>query len=234
MASRLDIGFFKYAKKVNRVIEITDREAYIPAVRDNPERRVPLPNKRAKTFQERETELEVRYEKMEELDASIEVERQTLLALVKSYRETGSGVAAVVVQNQKVATLMESRRALAHPQVWIESIKGATLMDVFESNRDKRKVPGKYIYQVKRRVEPISSLYEYVQQEAPVPQAPIMPSILETIVGAPTAGAPTAGAPTGAPTTGVPKAEASAASAQRGAIVQQAKKAFTLAKKPTQ
>jgi hypothetical protein len=156
----LDAKFFRKAKKANRAVEITDTEAIIPAVKTNPEIRVALPNRRIRTFEERQEALEVRRGNIEELEEKIEVERKKLLELVKSYRLVGAGAADVVVQNQKIKELMERRSALARPEIWIEDLEGLTLKDVFESKRDIRKI-GKNVsvYQVKRRVEPITSLY---------------------------------------------------------------------------
>ena len=219
MAFRLNKDFFKKVTKVNRAIEITDTQAFIPAVKDAPEIRVALPNRRPKTFLERETELEERHEKLIQLEETIEVERANLLTLVKSYRETGSGVAPVVVQNQKVAELMAQRKALAYPEVWIEELKGINLKEIFESKRDTRKVDGK-VFQVKRRVEPIISLYEDIRKEDLPASVAAPASFLDTIADAI---APVAEKKTTA---------AQAASVQRGAIVQQVKKSFTLAKKP--
>jgi len=154
----MDVKFFRKAKKVNRAVEITDTEAVIPAVKDSPEIRVPLPNRRAKTLQEREAVVRERYAAVETLEVQIENERKKLLDLVKAYRMIGSGAAEVVVQNLKIKGLMEQRSALARPEVWIEEIKGLTLVDIFESKRDIRKI-GSKVYQVKRRLEPLASLY---------------------------------------------------------------------------
>ena len=53
---------------------------------------------------------------------------------------------------------MNKRSALSRPSQWIEELNGLTLKDVFESKRDVRKI-GSTVYQIKRRVEPIESLY---------------------------------------------------------------------------
>ena len=158
MAYQLDAKFFRKAKKVNRAVEITDNHAIIPAVKDSPEIRVKLPNRRLKTMDERKVELDGRYEKIAELEDSIEVERRRLMELAKVHRESGIGGAEVVVQNLKIQTLMDRRRELRYPEVWIEDIEGLTLVDVFASKRDVRKI-GADLYQVKSRVEPIESLY---------------------------------------------------------------------------
>jgi len=158
MASQLDTAFFRKAKRVNRAIEIFDHEAVIPAVKEKPEVRVKLPIRRLKTFEERTAFIQENREKIELLDGEIEQERKNLLDLIKTYRSTGSGVSDVVATNHKVKGLMERRTALLSPERWIEGIPGLSLKDVFESKRDIRKI-GAHVYQIKRRVEPIESLY---------------------------------------------------------------------------
>ena len=158
MTSQLDVTFFRKAKKVDRAIQILDYEAVIPAVKEKPEVRVKLPNRRVKTFEERQAVIQENLEKLEILDNEIEVERKALLDLVKIYRTTGSGVSDVVATNLKVKGLMERRSALLNPDKWIEELKDLTFKDVFASKRDVRKI-GAPIYQIKRRVEPIQSLY---------------------------------------------------------------------------
>lgn len=154
----LDSKFFRKAKRVNRAVEITDTEAVIPAVRDSAEIRVALPNRRLKTFEERQQVIDDRHQQIATLEDQIVIERKKLLELVKTYKAVGAGVAEVVVQNLKIKELMEQRAALARPQTWIEELESLTLKDVFASKRDVRKI-GAPVYQVKRRVEPITSLY---------------------------------------------------------------------------
>jgi hypothetical protein len=86
--------------------------------------------------------------------------------------------------NLKVQGLVERRSSLVTPQKWIEEIPGLTLKDVFASKRDIRKI-GSSVYQIKRRVEPIESLYVDVgaQAEDAVTKAQ-EPSILSTLTGA--------------------------------------------------
>lgn len=165
MAYQLDAKFFRKAKKVNRAVEITDTHAVIPAVKDSPEIRVALPNRRPKTMEERGEVLEERFSQISELEEEIEVERRRLMELIKAYRATPvagvtevAGVAEIVVQNLKIQNLMDRRRSLRYPEAWIEPLGGLTLVDVFASKRDARKLDG-YVYQVKNRVEPIESLY---------------------------------------------------------------------------
>jgi len=177
MAAQLDLKFFKKAKKVDRAIEITDNEAIIPAVKDSPEIRVKLPNRRLKTFEERLLILEERTNNLTEIEEEIEVERKRLLALVKSFNQTNSGASEVVAQNLKIQGLMEKRSAIDRPEKWIEDLTGLTLKDVFESKRDIRKIgSGAIVHQIKRRVEPISSLYIDFEAEAkavePIIEAP--------------------------------------------------------------
>ena len=157
MATQLDAKFFRRAKKVNRAVEITENQAFIPAVKDSPEIRVTLPNRRLKSLEERKDEIEDRILQVSSIEEEIEVERKTLLTLVKQFHENGSA-SEVVAQNLKVKALMEKRSSLARPEKWIEELDGLSLKDVFASKRDDRKI-GVPVYQVKRRVEPISSLY---------------------------------------------------------------------------
>jgi hypothetical protein len=158
MAAQLDAKFFRKAKKVNRAVEITDNQAFIPAVKDSPEIRVNLPNRRPKTFEERTAEIKERMAQISSIEDEIETERKTLLTLVKSYNESGSGVSDVVAQNLKVKGLMEKRSGVARPEKWIEELEGVSFKDIFASKRDDRKI-GAPVYQIKRRVEPITSLY---------------------------------------------------------------------------
>ena len=165
MAYQLDAKFFRKAKKVNRAVEVTDTYAVIPAVKDSPEIRVPLPNRRPKTMEERGEVLEERFSQISELEQEIEVERRRLMELTKSYRAAPvagvtrvAGVAEIVVQNLKIQNLMDRRRSLRYPEAWIESLGGLSLVDVLASKRDARKLDA-IVYQVKNRVEPIESLY---------------------------------------------------------------------------
>jgi hypothetical protein len=169
--------FFKKAKKVDRAIEIRDNEAVIPAVKDSPEIRVKLPNRRLRTIEERKAIQEERVNKLTEVEEEIEVERKRLLTLVKTFNQTNSGASEVVAQNLKIQGLMEKRSAIDRPEKWIEDIAGLTLKDIFESKRDIRKIgSGVVVHQIKRRVEPITSLYIDFEAEAkavePVIEAP--------------------------------------------------------------
>jgi hypothetical protein len=181
MAFQLDAKFFRKAKKVDRAIEITDNEAFIPAVRDSPEIRVKLPNRRLRTFEERQAVNEERLEQLSLIEEEIEVARKALLALVKSYNESGFGTGEIVAQNLKVKGLMEKRSAIDRPEKWIEELADLTLKDVFESKKDSRKLgKGVMVYQIKRRVEPIRSLY--VDFEAAALAAEEVPVIPEAAV----------------------------------------------------
>ena len=169
MASQLDAKFFRKAKKVDRAIEITDNEAIIPAVKDSPEIRVKLPNRRLRTIEERKAVLEERTNNLTEIEEEIEVERKRLLALVKTFNQINSGASEVVAQNLKIQGLMEKRSLIDRPEKWIEDIAGLTLKDVFESKRDIRKIGSGamgIVHQIKRRVEPISRLYIDFEAEA--------------------------------------------------------------------
>jgi hypothetical protein len=165
MTSQLDVKFFRKAKKVNRAVEITDNYAIIPAVKDSAEVRVPLPNRRLKTIEERQAEQEERLAKLTSIEEQVEIERKGLLDLIKVYRQTKTGAANVVIQNLKVKELMEQRSRLVRPEKWIEELDGLSFKDIFASKRDDRKI-GSAVLQVKRRVEPISSLYVDLGAEA--------------------------------------------------------------------
>jgi hypothetical protein len=60
---------------------------------------------------------------------------------------------------------MEKRSRLSRPQTWIETLAGLSLKDVFASNRDVRKI-GDDVFQIKRRVEPLTSLYVDLEEAA--------------------------------------------------------------------
>jgi hypothetical protein len=184
MASQLDAKFFRKAKKLNRAVEITDNQAFIPAVKDSPEIRVQLPNRRPKTIEERTTELNERTMEIAIVEEQIEVERKALLELVKVFKN-GGPASEVVAQNLKVKGLMEKRSSLARPAKWIEELSGLSFKDVFASKRDDRKI-GAPVYQVKRRVEPITSLYvdlaAAVVAAEPIVQAPELPAVKAPVV----------------------------------------------------
>lgn len=150
--------FFKKAKKVGRNIVITDNEAIIPAVGDTPEVRVALPNRRLKTVEERQAAIDARVADISALDEEIETERMSLMDRVEAFKNLGTGAADVVIQNQKIRMLMERRSALARPVVWIEELGSLTRVDILENKTDKRSL-GHDVYQLTRRVEPITSLY---------------------------------------------------------------------------
>lgn len=207
--------FFTKASVSNRTVQVTDIDAILPAIGDKGEVRVRLPTRRLKTVDERQGDLQNRYEEIATLEESIETERKTLLDLVKAFRETGTGGMEVVIKNDKIKTLMEKRSRLAHPLRWIEGVEGLNFKDIFESKRDVRKL-GTTVFQVKRRVEPIEGLY------------------VDLGLGA---AAPTA-APTVAPTTAVPTISEvfdsilgtpeDSAKAKGAIIAQQKKKSFKL------
>ena len=212
MAAQLDAKFFRKAKKLNRAVEITDNQAFIPAVKDSPEIRVPLPNRRPKTIEERTAELNERMVQISTVEEQVEVERRALLELVKAYN--GGGPASeVVAQNLKVKALMEKRSSLARPSKLIEELDGISFKDVFASKRDDRKI-GAPVYQIKRRVEPISSLYVDLAAEA---------AAAEPAVVAPELPAPKA------PTV---KAAKTVAEAAQGAIIGQKKRTVIKLGKP--
>ena len=158
MGSQVNRDFFKKAKKVDRAIELRDNEAVIPAVKERAEVRARLPNRRLLSFEERAAIIQSRTDTINELEEEIEVERKLLLDAVKAYELTKYGASDVIAQNLKVKSLMEKRSKLSRPEVWIEALDDLTLKDIFESKRDDRKI-GATVYQIKRRVEPILSLY---------------------------------------------------------------------------
>ena len=205
MTSQVNRDFFKKAKKVDRAIEIRDNEAVIPAVKERAEVRARLPNRRLLTIEERASILEERKDQMVSLEEQIEVERKLLLEAVKVYESTKSGASAVVAQNLKVKGLMEKRSAISRPEKWIEGLNGLTLKDIFSSKRDDRAI-GAEVFQIKRRVEPILSLYVDMES-APVAAASTAAAAAST--------APIASAPIAAP---IPK---TALEAAQGAIIGQ-------------
>ena len=219
MASQLDTAFFRKAKRANRAVEIFDHEAVIPAVKEKPEVRVKLPIRRLKTIEERKAFVQENRDKIEILDGEIEQERKNLLELVKAYRTTGSRVSEVVATNLKVKGLMERRSVLLSPERWIEELDGLTFKDVFASKRDVRKI-GANVYQIKRRVEPIESLYvnlaapQALQGEGEAgPPAPAAPAASLAAAAAATAAAAAASA----------QAPRTAAEAAQGVIIGQKK-----------
>jgi hypothetical protein len=187
MASQLDAKFFRKAKKLNRAVEITDNQAFIPAVKDSPEIRVSLPNRRIKTIEERTSELNERMIELTGVEEQIEVERKALLELVKAFK-SGGPASEVVAQNLKVKALMEKRSSLARPEKWIEDLEGLSFKDVFASKRDDRKI-GTPVYQIKRRVEPITSLYVDLAAAA-VAAEPVIEAPELSVVKAPVTAAP--------------------------------------------
>lgn len=218
---RLDAKFFRRAKKLNRAVEITDSHAYIPAVKDDPEIRVPLPNRRPKTMEERQAELDEKLEQIGTLDEEIEVERRALIDLTRKYTALKSGAADVVVQNLKIQALMEKRKALQYPERFIEELKGVTLKDIFQSKRDMRKVDGGVLFQITHRVEPITSLYVDLTNAATGSEDDAAPA---SLFAAPTVKATSAATGTA---TAKPKA---AEEAKVGAIIGQTKKVLKLKK----
>lgn len=221
----MDAKFFRKAKKVNRAVEYTDSEAVIPAVSGSAEIRVALPNRRPLTIEERHEAIKLRYDEIAVIDGEIESERKSLLQLIKNYQSDGRAN-DVVVQNLKIKGLMDRRSKLAYPEKWIEELSGLTLKDVFESKRDTRKIGYKVdVYQIKRRVEPITSLYvdlgaaaaQAVLQAEEKEAATIAESVAAT---AAEAAAKTAKAIATTVTAGT-DALATAAAATRGAIIGQ-------------
>ena len=92
MSTVLNKEFFTKASVSNRTVQVTDIDAILPAIGDKGEVRVRLPTRRLKTVDERQGDLQNRYDEIATLEESIETERKTLLDLVKAFRETGTGV----------------------------------------------------------------------------------------------------------------------------------------------
>lgn len=224
----MDAAFFRKAKKVNRAVEYTDSEAVIPAVSGGTEIRVALPNRRPLTLEERQQAIQIRYSEIGALEDEIESERKTLLKLVKAYATDGKA-SDIVVHNLKIKDLMERRSKLAHPEKWIEEIPGLTLKDIFESKRDTRKI-GYKTFQIKRRVEPITSLYVDLGDAAAKAtlQAEQEAATIASSIAAAKAADATAKAIAATVTAGT-DALAATAAATRGAIIGQ-KRTITLKK----
>lgn len=213
MASQVNRDFFKKAKKVDRAIEIRDNEAVIPAVKERAEVRARLPNRRVLSIEERATILEERKAVIAALENEIEIERKVLLEKVKIYDATKSGAGEVVAHNLKVKMLMEKRSNISYPETWIEGLSGLSLKDIFGSKRDDRKI-GADVFQIKRRVEPILSLYVDLEAQASVAQ----PSVAQPSVAQPPGTLSAIATALGVPTQSEP---ASTATAAQGVIIGQ-------------
>jgi hypothetical protein len=173
----LDRQFFRKVAKTRKRLEFTTTDAILPAVDDQPEIRVPLPNRRELTMEEREALVLARFEQVRELDEKIEDERKKLADAIRQHKNGTGSVSAVVLLNESVGGMLTQRSLLARPDTWIETVEGLNFKDIFLRARDVRKL-GWDLYQLKRRVEPISSLYVDVlgasvaQAPASVAQAP--------------------------------------------------------------
>jgi len=75
---------------------------------------------------------------------------------------------------------MEKRSSLAYPDKWIEELEGLNFKDVFASKRDVRKI-GASVFQVKRRVEPITGLYVDLGSQAVKAEVPVVAPPLTTV-----------------------------------------------------
>jgi hypothetical protein len=154
----LDRQFFRKVAKTRKRLEFTATDAILPAVDDQPEIRVPLPNRRELTMEEREALVLARFEQVRELDEKIEDERKKLADAIRQHKNGTGAVSAVVLLNESVGGMLTQRSLLARPDTWIETVEGLNFKDIFLRARDVRKL-GWDLYQLKRRVEPISSLY---------------------------------------------------------------------------
>lgn len=175
----LDRQFFRKVAKTRKRLEFTTTDAILPAVDDQPEIRVPLPNRRELTMEDREALVLARFDQVRELDEKIEDERKKLADAIRQHKNGAGSVSAVVLLNESVGGMLTQRSLLARPDTWIETVEGLNFKDIFLRARDVRKL-GWDVYQLKRRVEPISSLY--------VDVAPVAATVAPA--GAPAAGAP--------------------------------------------
>lgn len=224
----MDAKFFRKAKKANRAVEYTDSEAIIPAGKSgDAETRVPLPNRRPMTLEERTAAIQVRRDEIATLEEQIESQRKELLELVKQYKLTMSGAHTVIFKNIEIKNLMDRRAALAYPLQWIEAIPGLTLKDIFESKRNTSKI-GSDVFQIKRRVEPITSLYVDLGAAAQVAtmakeqkQAGTIAQATAAVTAAAKSAARAIDTTVDAATDAVSTAASAAASAARGAIIGQ-------------
>jgi hypothetical protein len=179
----LDRQFFRKVAKTRKRLEFTTTDAILPAVDDQPEIRVPLPNRRELTMEEREALVLARFDQVRELDEKIEDERKKLADAIRQHKNGAGSVSAVVLLNESVGGMLTQRSLLARPDTWIETVEGLNFKDIFLRARDVRKL-GWDVYQLKRRVEPISSLY--------VDVAPVAATVAAPAAGAPAPAAPVA------------------------------------------
>ena len=132
------------------------------------------------------------------LDEEIETERKKLAEIVRRYKAGQAAVSEVVILNESVRGLMERRSTLARPDRWIEGDDTLTYKDIFMRERDLKKLKWE-VFMLKRRVEPISSLYVDVvvpvvegaaaPSAAPVAPAPSAAPVAPAVVQAPATGA---------------------------------------------
>ena len=198
MAATLDRQFFRKVTRRRRTLEFTANEVILPAVKDEPEIRVALPNRRERTIDERIANLAERTANVTFLDEEIETERKKLAETVRRYKSGLAAVSEVVILNESVRGLMERRSTLARPDRWIEGDDTLTYKDIFMRERDLKKLKWE-VFMLKRRVEPISSLYVDVvvpvvegaaaPSAAPVAPAPSAAPVAPAVVQAPATGA---------------------------------------------
>jgi len=198
----LDRQFFRKVAKTRKRLEFTTTDAILPAVDDQPEIRVPLPNRRELTMEEREALVLARFDQVRELDEKIEDERKKLADAIRQHKNGAGSVSAVVLLNESVGGMLTQRSLLARPDTWIETVEGLNFKDIFLRARDVRKL-GWDLYQLKRRVEPISSLY--------VDVAPVAATVAAPAPAAPVAGAPAPAAPVAQVQAQAPKQSAATA-----------------------
>jgi len=232
---QLNAQFFRKAIKSKTAVELTETQAIIPASKAGPEIRVSLPNYRLRTSEERTRAIEERYEQIRVLEGQIEDERKALFALVKTFRELGTGVSDVFDKNSAIQILMDTRSKLAHPQKWIDDLEGVTLQEVFETKRDLGKVKG-VVFQVKKRVEPIETLYVTVDEaklESEFAEKESKEAEAEEVMAKEAGSAAVATAKALAASVG-PRVLSAAEQATAGAIIGKAKRSFKLKATPSQ
>ena len=140
MAATLDRQFFRKVTRRRRTLEFTANEVILPAVKDEPEIRVALPNRRERTIDERIANLAERTANVTLLDEEIETERKKLAEIVRRYKAGQAAVSEVVILNESVRGLMERRSTLARPDRWIEGDDTLTYKDIFMRERDLKKL----------------------------------------------------------------------------------------------
>lgn len=154
----LDSKFFRKAKKHG--LELTETQAIVPAPT---EIRVNLPNYRLRTPEERRAVLETKFDEIKQLEEQIETQRKELLELVTAYREHASGMSEIYGKNEAIQRLLEKRSDTLYTVKWLEEKESVELHEIFETKRPLGKLKTPF-FQVKRRTEPIQTLYVTIEE----------------------------------------------------------------------